>query len=133
MKFITTLYPANRKASSVLAIDAAPMDAVIGEFSEVDCYSFTVTERGLYRIETEGSTDVVMSLFGPDSETRPIAADNDSGEDRNARIVIPLRPGMYTIRVRHVSAQKTGGYRISIKSQAKPPATPRAKSKRARK
>lgn len=132
-QFITTLYSSNRSASTLLTIDAPPTDAVIGEFGEIDIFSFVVTERDLYRIETEGTTDVVMSLFGPDSDTRPLAADNDGGEDRNARIVINLRPGAYTVRVRHVSALRTGGYRISIRRQNQPPATPRAKSRKPRK
>lgn len=132
-QYISTLYPANRRASSVLAIDAPPTDAVIGEFGEVDGFTFTVSQRATYRIETEGQTDVVMSLFGPNSETRPLAMDDDSGDDRNARIVINLRPGDYTLRVRHQSAQKTGGYRLSVKTWPPTPPAPkpaqRAKSK----
>ena len=133
-KFITTLYPANRKASSVLEIDAPSLDAFIGEFGEIDVFSFSVTERGDYRIETEGSTDVVMHLFGPDSETRSLASDDDSGVDRNARIIINLRPGSYSVRVRHFSAQQTGGYRIGVKSQASSSKTsPAPKRRRTRK
>jgi Bacterial pre-peptidase C-terminal domain/Astacin (Peptidase family M12A) len=123
-QFISTIYPANRKASSILIIDAAPNDAVIGEFGEVDTYSFAVTARNTYRINTEGSTDVVMSLFGPDSPTRPLATDDDSGSDRNARIVINLRPGTYTLRVRHFSAQRTGGYRIGVTTEPTPESAP---------
>lgn len=127
-QFITTLYPANRKASTVLIVDAPPTDAVIGEFGEIDVFSFEISERATYRIETEGSTDIVMSLFGPDNDSRPLAMDDDSGPDRNARIIINLRPGTYTLRVRHFSAQQTGGYRISLKSQ--PATTPRAKGRK---
>jgi hypothetical protein len=131
-QFIGTIYPANRKASTILTIDAPPTDAVIGEFGEMDIFTFAVTTRGAYRVETEGSTDVVMSLFGPDSATRPLAVDNDSGNDRNARIVINLRPGDYTLRVRHFSTQKTGGYRISVKSQKEPSSAPRSAAKQGR-
>ncbi len=113
-QFISTLYPANRKASTVLGIDTSASDAVIGEFGEVDTYTFTVSKRGLYRIETQGATDMVMSLFGPNNATRPLAMDDDSGDDRNARIVRELRPGEYTIRLRHYSTQRTGGYRIAV-------------------
>ena len=129
-QFITTLYPANRKASTVLIVDAPPTDAVIGEFGEIDVFSFEISERATYRIETEGSTDIVMSLFGPDNDSRPLAMDDDSGPDRNARIIINLRPGNYTLRVRHFSAQKTGGYRISLKSQPATTPTPRAKGRK---
>lgn len=132
-QFIGTIYPANRKAANVLTIDAPPTDAVIGEFGEVDIFTFEVSERAIYRIETEGSTNVVMSLFGPDSPTKPLATDDDSGSDRNARIIINLRPGAYTVRVRHFSAQSTGGYRIAVKRETQAKSTPRAKSKRATK
>ena len=128
-QFIGTIYPANRKATSVLEVDAPPLDATIGEFGEVDTFTFTIVERSDYRLETTGVTDVVMSLFGPGSDTRPVAVDDDSGEDRNARITINLRPGDYTVRVRHFSTQKTGGYRISLHStskQAAPPSPPPA-------
>jgi hypothetical protein len=125
-QYISTLYPANRKASTVLTIDAPPTDAVIGEFGEVDTFTFTVNQRATYRIETEGSTDVVMSLFGPDSDTRPLAMDDDSGNDRNARMMIDLRPGNYTIRVRHFSSQRTGGYRISVRTLPANPSSPQS-------
>ena len=130
-QFIGTVYAADRKASSVLTIDAPPTDAVIGEFGEVDLYTFVITERATYRIATEGITDIVMSLFGPDSETKPLASDDDSGDDRNARIVINLRPGSYTLRVRHFSSKRTGGYRISITSEPQPGAKLAPKRKRA--
>jgi hypothetical protein len=116
-KYISTLYPANRKASTVLTIDAAPTDAVIGEYGEIDTFTFTVTKRGRYRIETTGSTNVVMSLFGPNSSTRSLAMDDDSGTDRNARIIRELRPGDYTLRIRHHSRRSTGGYRIAVYSE----------------
>ena len=41
-------------------------------------------------IQTGGKTDVVMKLFGPDSETSLIAEDDDSGLGLNARIARPL-------------------------------------------
>lgn len=122
-QFINTLYPANRSASSVLTIGAPPSDAVIGEFGEIDVFNFTVNERATYRIETTGSTDVVMSLFGPNSPTRSLAMDDDSGIDRNARIIINLRPGDYTVRVRHFSPYSTGGYRILIRKEEALPGT----------
>jgi hypothetical protein len=99
---------------------------VIGEFGEVDTFSFTVTRRATYRIETEGATDMVMSLYGPNSATRPLAMDDDSGSDRNARITIDLRPGDYTLRVRHYNTQRTGGYRIGIYTAPNPQSEPRA-------
>ena len=130
-QFISTLYAADRKATSVLTIDAPPTDAVIGEFGEVDTFTFEVATRATYRIATEGSTDIVMSLFGPGNATKPVATDDDSGADRNARIILNLRPGSYTLRVRHFSAKRTGGYRIGVTTEAEPAAKPAPKRKRA--
>ncbi len=48
-------------------------------------------------IDTKGPTDVVMKLFGPDSETDVIAEDDDSGVGFNARIAGALVPGKYYV------------------------------------
>jgi hypothetical protein len=56
-----------------------------------------------------------MSLYGPDSQTKLIAEDDDSGTDRNAKIVTDLATGTYYVQVRHYnSAGGTGSYRIKV-------------------
>ena len=112
--FISTLYPAVRKAAGELVPNAAPQDAQIGNFGEVDTFTFNVVTAGRYRLETSGETDVVMSLFGPNDPARMIDTDDDSGPGRNARIIADLRPGTYFVRIRHYSAKRTGGYRIGL-------------------
>lgn len=112
--FIATLYPATPTRAAELIMDAPPLDAFIGAFGAVDTYTFTVPQRSTVRIETQGETDVVMSLFGPNDDTHPLAVDDDSGEGRNARLTLPLRPGRYTVRIRHFSSVRTGGYRIGL-------------------
>ena len=59
--------------------------ASIGKVGEEDLYRFTAAADGRYVIDTLGQTDVVMKLFGPDSETSLIAEDDDSGLETNAR------------------------------------------------
>lgn len=115
-RYISTLYPANRKASTVLTPDAPPLDAYIGEFGEVDCYTFTLDQAATIRLETEGATDILMSLANEAAPARTLALDNDSGRGKNACIIIRLRPGTYQVRVRHFNARKTGGYRIGLYS-----------------
>lgn len=129
-QFIATIYPADRKAATVLAIDTPPTEATIGNFGEIDQYSFSVPTAGRYRIDTAGLTDIVMSLFGPDSDHRPLAVDDDKGDDRNARIVINLRPATYTIRVRHFTAKANGDYQIAVKSLPMPSSPPRIKARK---
>jgi len=66
-------------------------------------------------IETTGSTDVVMKLFGPGSRTRLIAEDDDSGEGFNSRIVRALDPGHYFVQIRHFDNRTgIGSYRIRV-------------------
>jgi len=119
-EFIGALYPGARKATPILALDAPATTAAIGYFGEVDSYAFNILRPGPVRIETEGDTDVVLSLFGPDDPTRAVAIDNDSGSGHNARILRRLRPGTYTVRVRHFKPDRTGSYRIGVYSQARP-------------
>ncbi|NOS82567.1 MAG: peptidase, partial [Nitrospira sp.] len=70
---------------------------------------------GRYVIDTRGETDVVMKLFGPNSETSLIAEDDDSGLDTNARVAGDLISGEYFVQVRHYSRQSgTGKYSIKV-------------------
>jgi Astacin (Peptidase family M12A)/Bacterial pre-peptidase C-terminal domain len=88
--------------------------ASIGAPGEVDLFTFVVTEAGLHTVETLGSTDVVMTLFGPDNPTQKVAEDDDGGAGHNAQIVANLAPGSYFVQVRHFSEQSTGDYRILV-------------------
>ncbi|MCP9450220.1 MAG: M12 family metallopeptidase [Nitrospira sp.] len=90
--------------------------AAIGKPGEEDLYRFTATTDGRYVIDTLGPTDVVMKLFGPNSETALIAEDDDSGLDLNARIAADLVKGDYFVQVRHYSRQSgTGKYSIKVR------------------
>src|SRR6185503_10194315 len=75
--------------------------ASIGKIGEEDLFKFTANTDGRYIIDTRGPTDVVMKLFGPNSETALIAEDDDSGVDTNARIAANLIAGQYFVQVRH--------------------------------
>jgi hypothetical protein len=91
------------------------VDGEIGRPGEEDLYKFTAQAPGNYTIETEGPTDVLMRLFGPDSGTALLAEDDDSGEARNARIVRSLTPGAYLVQVRHFNPDVSSGrYRIRV-------------------
>lgn len=93
---------------------AKALAAEISNSGEEDLYSFEVNDPALHVIETSGSTDVVMSLFGPNSPTRLVADDDDGGTGTNARISAVLQPGTYYARVRHYNPNRTGEYRISV-------------------
>ncbi len=114
-QYIAALYPSAPKAGIPLAVDAAPVAASIGRHGEVDTFFFVLTRAETCQIETEGRTDVVAGLFGPDDDTRSIAQDDNSGRRKNARIVAALAPGTYIIRIRHFSLTGLGDYTIGVR------------------
>jgi len=100
-----------------LKVNAARRTAgEIGQPGEEDLYKFTVVTGGTHVIDTQGPTDVVMRLFGPNSQTDVIAEDDDSGEGSNARIAASLIPGLYYAQVRHYNrAGGKGDYTIRVR------------------
>jgi hypothetical protein len=115
--FIGTVYPFEVKPITALTIGAPATKASIGKHGEEDSFKFTVSQIARYRIETEGPTDVVMGLYGPDDENARGPEDDDSGRDLNARIVTVLTPGVYYLRVRHYQPSGTGTYGISVRTE----------------
>jgi hypothetical protein len=89
--------------------------ASIGKIGEEDLFRFTAKSDGSYIIYTSGPTDVVMKLFGPNSETALIAEDDDSGVRTNARIAAQLIAGEYFVQIRHYNrASGMGNYSIKV-------------------
>ena len=101
-----------------LALGGPLLSTAIGQAGEVDMYRFQVPTTARYRIETAGNTDVLMSLFGPNSSSEFVAEDDDSGPGSNALIVGTLSPGTYYLRVRHYSTTGTGTYQIGVRIDA---------------
>jgi hypothetical protein len=90
--------------------------ASIGKFGEEDLFTFIAARAGHYVIDTSGPTDVVMKLFGPDSETALIAEDDDSGVGFNARIGAHLIAGRYWVQVRHYNkVSGMGKYSVKVR------------------
>lgn len=96
--------------------EAKVTEAAIGQPGEQDLFSFNAATTGQYKVETEGPTDIIMSLYGPNSRTTLIAQDDDSGADRNAKIVVDVDTiGIYYVQVRHFNtASGVGSYRIKV-------------------
>jgi hypothetical protein len=88
--------------------------ASIASPGEQDTYKFIVAAAGDFVIETGGATDLFLSLYGPNSPTKLVGQNDDSGVGRNARIEASLQPGTYFVQVRHYSATGTGPYRIWV-------------------
>jgi hypothetical protein len=93
--------------------------AVQGEISvggERDRYTFKVATAGTHTIETTGTTDTFVSLFGPNSESRLIAEDDDSGPGTLSLLSLNLAAGQYVVRVRHFNPASKGPYGISVRT-----------------
>ena len=95
-----------------LEVDGPKVEASIGAAGEEDLYAFDVAADGLHEVTTRGSTDVFLSLFGPDSDTELVAEDDDGGYGVNARVRASLTPGRYVAQVRHARPGGTGRYSI---------------------
>jgi len=114
------MYPRG-SAPSTDAVDLAVSAAIgarIDKPGGENLFKFQVKKAGTHTVETAGATDVVMTLFGPDSLTQKIAEDDDSGAGSNARIQLPLHPGAYYVRVRHYDRDRTGSYEIQVTGPA---------------
>lgn len=115
--FVGSVYPASGDADMLeLTVNEHVLTAAaIGEPGEEDLFKFRVTNGGRYSARTYGATDVIMRLYGPESQSSLIAEDDDSGERRNALIQAELAPGEYIVQVRHYNtARGTGDYRIAV-------------------
>jgi tyrosinase len=104
-----------------LTVGAQPTSASIAQAGEVDIYSFIVATAGNHVIETQGSTDVVIALYGPNNMTTLISEDDDSGPGANSRIERNLTAGTYYVRVRHYSGSSSGPYSISVSASTPQP------------
>jgi hypothetical protein len=106
----------DEKPPSELVINGPAIQGEISAGGERDRYSFRVTTAGTHAIETSGTTDTFVSLFGPNSEARLIAEDDDSGPSNLSLLVQNLGVGKYFVRVRHFSPSSIGPYGISVRS-----------------
>lgn len=90
------------------------ISADIREAGEQDVFRFEVDEEGVYTIQTLGSMDAVLALFGPESKTKFIAENDDGGIGLNSLLQASLTEGTYYAQVRHYSQRRTGNYRIML-------------------
>ncbi len=102
-----------------LAPDGPAVQAAIDPAGDRDVFRFTAPNLGRYTIRTEGPTDVFMSLYGPDGPDSLVTEDDDSGQERNARITSRLTNGEYRVEVRHYLPTETGRYTISVAAEGR--------------
>jgi tyrosinase len=103
-----------------LTVGAPPRQGSISQAGEVDWYRFLSPAASTYTIETQGPTDIFMSLFGPNNQSTLVTEDDDSGQGSNSRIVSNLSAGTYFVRLRHFQAAGTGNYGLSVSGAVQP-------------
>ena len=113
-EFMRRQYPSAAPSTVELSIGGARFAAALANAGEVDTYHFVVESVGTYIMTTEGTTDTVLALHGPNDRGAVITWDDDRGRGKNARIVRKLAPGDYWLTVRHKQASLTGQYSVGI-------------------
>ena len=119
--FAARVYPRTQMPAGpiTLPVFEGVTEAEIGQPGEEDLYVFEAKTASRYTVQTDGPTDVVMTLLREDGGL--VAQDDDSGEGRNARISVELSPGTYTVQVRHYnSSSGTGLYGIRVSREHAP-------------
>lgn len=114
--FMAEQYPAEAPGMVQLTVGGDRHAADLAGGGEVDTYCFDATAEIRHIITTEGASDTVLTLHGPDDPGAVLSWDDDRGRDQNARIVRKLQPGSYWLTVRHKQHGGTGGYTIGVKT-----------------
>jgi tyrosinase len=110
-------YPKGSPGVVELTVGAPRTAADVSTGGEVDTYHFEVGAAATHIMTTEGPTDTVLTLQGPNDPGAILAWDDDRGQGKNARIVRKLAPGSYWLAVRHKDPGATGKYTIGVKKQ----------------
>jgi hypothetical protein len=114
----SVMYPGRGTSPRVVDLTVTEIQATaaaIGQAGEEDLFTFMARTAGRYTIETEGETDLMMKLFGPDSQTQLITEDDDSGQGYNPRITVDLLPGEYFVQIRHYNRTSgRGAYGVKV-------------------
>lgn len=113
--FMLRQYPKGSAGMVELTVGAPPTAAALSVGGEVDTYHFDVATPGTHIMTTEGATDTVMTLHGPNDPGAILSWDDNRGKGKNARIVRKLFAGSYWLSVRHRDPAATGPYTIGVK------------------
>ena len=117
LEFMRRQYPKGSPGLVELTVGGPRVTADISAGGEVDTYHFAVGAAATHIMTTEGTTDTVLTLHGPNDPGGVLAWDDDRGRGLNARIVRKLFPAEYWLSVRHKNPAGTGAYTIGVKKQ----------------
>ena len=114
--FMRRQYPKGSQGTVEIAVNAPAINADVSAGGEVDTYHFDVATAATHIMSTEGPSDTVLTLHGPNDPGAILTWDDDRGKGKNARIVRKLHPGSYWLAVRQKNPAVTGPYSISVKT-----------------
>ena len=117
IEYMRRQYPRNVAAMTELEVGGERAQGDVATAGEVDTYHFDVPAAATHIMTTEGATDTVMALHGPNDPGSVLAWDDDRGKGLNARIVRKLQAGSYWLSVRHKNTGGTGTYSVGVKKQ----------------
>jgi hypothetical protein len=117
VEFMRRQYPKASLGMVELTFGAPRISADLSTGGEVDTYHFDVATAAIHIMTTEGPSDTVLTLHGPNDPGAVLAWDDDRGRGLNARIVRKLFPGSYWLSVRHKNPTATGVYTIGVKER----------------
>ena len=115
IEFMHRQYPKGSSGTVELTVGAPPTSADLSLSGEVDTYHFQVPTAATHIMTTEGPSDTVLTLHGPNDPGAVLTWDDDRGKGRNARIVRKLFPAQYWLSVRHKDAGATGLYSVGVR------------------
>jgi hypothetical protein len=115
IEFMRRQYPKSSSGVVELTVGGPRTSADLSASGEVDTYHFDVAVAATHIMTTEGPSDTVLTLHGPNDPGAVLAWDDDRGKGLNARIVRKLFPGSYWLSVRHKNPAATGQYTIGVK------------------
>jgi hypothetical protein len=116
--FMRRQYPKDSPGTVELDVGGPRTTSDLSVGGEVDTYHFDVPVAKLHIMTTEGPSDTVLTLHGPNDPGAVLAWDDDRGKGLSARIVRKLAPGSYWLSVRHKNPDATGEYTVGVKSGA---------------
>ncbi|MBL8815570.1 MAG: pre-peptidase C-terminal domain-containing protein [Planctomyces sp.] len=80
----------------VIGLNETPQNRTLHAGTDVDWASFKITALSNVVIQTAGSAgDTYLRLYGPNSTTKLLASDDDSGDGSFSRLTRTLEPGVY--------------------------------------
>jgi hypothetical protein len=97
---------------TLVPLQSAPLALAPGQQAHLQV---TPAETRDYEFRTFGTSDAVMALYHRDGNGRPLAQDDDSGENRNAYFKVALKAGQkYLLRVRLYYADAEGQTAVMV-------------------